>query len=172
MKKLFLVAMLVFASSASFAQGGLAPSTLGPYLAGSTAVAAGSGPGWVSGDIKSMAASTVNTVIWDLGALWHQYPVVALMLNPQGPSTGLNPVQCWNTATAAIPTGVDLLRRALPALAAGVMGTINLNALTVTGPQQILLRSADRYLVCSATNSDIVNATGALASIGITLYNR
>lgn len=123
---------------------------------GVAAVAAGNGPGWVSGDIASLAASATATIVFDLGPNWDQYGVVQLAVVPAGPSSGLSNVKAFSSADAVLSAAADPQLNYTWGTSFGPAA-----GAAITAPQSAMFSPMDRYFIVQATNADAVNAQGA-----------
>lgn len=122
--------------------------------------------GWVSGSIASLAASATVDCIFDLGPDWDQYPILAVLVMQDGPSTGLNPVQILGSDT----TTPDSRRRLSPAYAAGGNGA-SFSATMSTGAYVTMwVRPLGRFLTVRATNADGVNTAGVGSRVSVGMY--
>ena len=132
---------------------------------GQNAVASGgSMPGWISGDIASLAALQVATAIFDLGPNWDQYNCVQVGIVPAGPSSGLTAVSAFSSDDAAFNAATDVQLN-------NVWGaTFAALSVAVAAPQTCIFAPMGRYFIVRATNVDAVNAQGAGAFIRITAY--
>jgi len=128
---------------------------------GQNAVAGGTTqPGWVSGDIASLAASGTATLVFDLGPNWDQYNVVQVAVVPAGPSSGLSGVAVYSSADAAFSAATDPQLNYTWGVSFGPAA-----GAAVTTPQSAMFSPMDRYLIVRATNADAVNAQGAGAFV-------
>lgn len=127
--------------------------------------ALGTKPGWVSGDVASLAASASINCIFDLGPDFDQYVAVAIKVNPAGPSSGLSAVQVFGSDTA----GVNANRRFKDISQPGP-ATINAAITVATGCSELWVRPHGRIVVVSVTNADGVNALGAGSKISLSAY--
>lgn len=125
----------------------------------------GSVPGWVSGDIASLAASGSVSVIFDLGPHWDRYGMAAVAVTPNGPSSGLNAVQVFGSDS----TAYDFTKRLGHAFGTGWTATHS-NLTTANGPMQSNVRPSGRYLIIQAANADAVNAQGVQATVIVSAY--
>jgi hypothetical protein len=132
---------------------------------GQNAVAGGTTqPGWVSGDIASLAAAGTATLIFDLGPNWDQYNVVQLGFVPAGPSSGLSGVAVYSSGDAAFNAAADPQLNYTWATAVGAA------SMAINAPQSAMFSPMDRYLIVRATNADGVNAQGAGAFVALAAY--
>lgn len=125
----------------------------------------GAGPGWVSGEIASLAASGTATVIFDLGPNWQAYGSVQIAVVPAGPSSGLSNVTVRSSDDATFSATAD---PTLNSTNATTFGTGI--AASVTTPQSSFVAPMGRFLGVIATNADGVNAQGATAFVQICAY--
>lgn len=130
------------------------------------AAVAGGGtiPGWISGDIASLAASATATLIYDLGPNWDQYNVVQVGVVPAGPSTGLSGVSVFSSDDATFNAAQDVQLNS-------VWGATFANLVAaITSAQTACFAPMGRYLIVRATNADAVNAQGAGAFVLVCAY--
>ncbi|UOF78618.1 hypothetical protein [Bacteriophage sp.] len=132
---------------------------------GAAAVAGGGTiPGWVSGDIASLAASATATIVFDLGPNWDQYNVVQVGVVPAGPSSGLSGVAAYSSDDAAFNAAQDIQ---LNNVWGATFGAISA---AVAAPQTTSFAPMGRYFIVRATNADGANAQGAGAFVAICAY--
>jgi hypothetical protein len=131
---------------------------------GQNAIAVGNGPGWVSGDIASLALSATATVIFDLGPNWDQYNCVQVGVVPAAPSSGLSAVQAFSSDDAVFSATSDVQLNNVWGATYGALSA------AITTPQTCIFAPMGRYFIVRATNADGVNAQGATAFIRITAY--
>lgn len=132
---------------------------------GQSAVAGGTTqPGWVNGDIASLAAAGTATIIFDLGPNWDQYNVVQVALVPAGPSSGLSGVAAYSSADPAFSAAAD------PQLNYTWGTSFGAAAAAMSAPQSAMFSPMDRYLIVRATNADGANAQGAGAFVQLAAY--
>jgi hypothetical protein len=131
---------------------------------GQNAVAPGNGPGWVSGDIASLALSATATLIFDLGPNWDQYNCVQVGVVPAGPSSGLTAVQAFSSDDAAFSAAADVQLNNVWGATYGAISA------AITTPQTCSFAPMGRYFIVRATNADAANAQGATAFVRITAY--
>ena len=127
---------------------------------GQNAIAGGGTiPGWISGDIASLAAAGTATIVFDLGPNWGQYGVVQLAVVPAGPSSGLSGVKAFSSSDAALNAAVDPQLNYTWATSFGVVSA------AINAPQSAMFSPMDRYFIVQATNADGVNPQGAGAFV-------
>lgn len=131
---------------------------------GVSAVAAGNGPGWVSGDIASLAASGTATLIFDLGPNWDQYNVVQVGVVPAGPSSGLSGVAAYSSDDVTFSAAADVQLNNCWATSFGAISA------AITTPQSCAFNPMGRYFILRATNADGANAQGAGAFVQVCAY--
>jgi hypothetical protein len=131
---------------------------------GVAAVGAGNGPGWVSGDLASLALSATATIVFDLGPNWDQYNVVQLAVVPAGPSSGLTAVKAFSSDDAVLSAATDVALNNCWATTFGVISA------AVAAPQSCDFSPMGRYFIVQATNADGVNAQGAGAFVQLCAY--
>ena len=133
---------------------------------GQNAVAGGTTqPGWVSGDIASLAAAGAATVIFDLGPNWDQYNVVQVALVPAGPSSGLSGVAAYSSADPAFNAAQDPQLNYTWGTSFGPAA-----GAAAAAPQSAMFTPMDRYLIVRATNADGANAQGAGAFVQLSAH--
>lgn len=135
-------------------------------LAGSGQVAAGAGPGWVSGSPVGIAPSGTVAAIFDLGPEWRQYRAAALSVAAGAGGGGITVGIYWeDTAaltyarTGAAPGygGSPGIQHAISAAAGG-------------GPIAHNNGVMGRYLTLALTNQSASLATAAGSSIAVAVY--
>lgn len=132
---------------------------------GQNAVAGGGTiPGWISGDIASLAAAGTATIVFDLGPNWDQYGVVQLAFVPAGPSSGLSGVAVYSSSDAAFSAATDPQLNYTWATAVGAA------SMAITTPQSAMFSPMDRYMIIRATNADGANPQGAGAFVALAAY--
>lgn len=132
---------------------------------GQNAVAGGGTiPGWISGDIASLAAAGTATIVFDLGPNWDQYNVVQLAVVPAGPSSGLSGVAAYSSNDASFSAAADPQLNYTWATSFGVASA------AINAPQSAMFSPMDRYLIVRATNADGVNPQGAGAFVQLAAY--
>lgn len=132
---------------------------------GQNAIAGGGSQfGWVSGDIASLVALAVATIVFDLGPNWDQYPVIQVGVMPAGPSSGLSAFSVSSSDNAVYSAATDL---PLNNVWATAMGSISV---AVAAPQTGSFSPMGRYVIVRATNADAVNAQGAGAFVRLCAY--
>ena len=120
--------------------------------------------GWVSGDIASLVALAVATIVFDLGPNWDQYNVVQVGVVPAGPSSGLTAVSVFSSDDATFNAATDVQLNNVWATTFGVV------SVAIAAPQSSGFSPMGRYLIVRATNVDAVNAQGAAAFVRVTAY--
>lgn len=128
-------------------------------------VAAGAGPGWVSGTPAGLAAAGSTAVVFDLGPDWRQYTVAQVGVLPMGPSSGLSGVQAMgsdNTSSNPARRLKDL----------SVVGSANssFSISTASNGHGFIVRPFGRFLIVTMTNADAANALGAASKVSVALY--
>lgn len=132
---------------------------------GQNAVAGGGTiPGWVSGDIASLAAAGTATIVFDLGPNWDQYNCVQVGVVPAGPSSGLSGVSAYSSDDASFNAALDVQ---LNNVWGATFGAISA---AVAAPQSTIFAPMGRYFIVRATNADGANSQGAGAFVQICAY--
>jgi len=132
-----------------------------------SAVAAGAGPGWVSGSIANLAVAATVDCLFDLGPAWDQYVRLDVLIDP-------GTLNLTSTGTVMRPSmsadGVDWMR------VGAVNGTAGFSINGSVGPllgsagiQFVQLRPHGRYLQCTVLGTT-TNALGATARLRVVLY--
>lgn len=131
---------------------------------GAGQVAAGAGPGWVSGNPAGLPAATSLEICFDLGSEWAQYTVAQVLVYVAGPSSGFSAVQVYGGDTTA-----NLGARRLPPAYATNFGT-TYQTVPSTGMQGVCVRPVGRYVFVTVYNQDASNAAGASSRITLAAY--
>lgn len=140
------------------------PSILNMRSGQNAVAGGGSQPGWISGDIASLALSATATLVFDLGPNWDQYNCVQVGVIPAGPSSGLSAVQAFSSDDAAFSAATDIQLNNVWGATYGAISA------AITTPQTCSFAPMGRYFIVRATNADGVNAQGATAFVRITAY--
>lgn len=140
------------------------PSILNMRSGQSAVAGGGTQFGWVSGDIASLVALAVATLVFDLGPNWDQYPVIQVGVMPAAPSSGLSAFQVYSSDDAVFSATADL---PLNNVWATTLGSISA---AVATPQTGSFSPMGRYVIVRATNADAVNAQGAGAFVRVCAY--
>lgn len=124
-------------------------------------------PGWVSGDPAGLAASAQVNAIFDLGPHWDRYGLVAVTVNPAGPSSGFSAVQASGADT---PSNYDNRRAMAYAFQGSGQSRMFATFNTVAAAGQVFLRPNGRFFTVNGTNADAANAMGAGAKFTVAAY--
>ena len=128
-------------------------------------VAAGNGPGWVSGTPANLADGASVVCVFDLGPDWGQY-TVAQISTKSTVATSLSAVQ---VAGSDNTTWSDN-RRCRSLTNASDAQTLYATVNTAGGAQQSLVKPSGRYLLVSITNTAAAGAQGASSKVAVTVY--
>lgn len=123
-------------------------------------------PGWVSGDIASLAALGSVNVIFNLGSNWDQYNYLQVAVAVIGPSTGLSAVQVFGSTTP----GIDATSPRLGPIYSVAYTPLSAAITVAGGVASAIFRPMGQYVAVSATNADGVSATGAASKITLGAY--
>lgn len=124
-------------------------------------------PGWVSGDPAGLAASAQVNAIFDLGPHWDRYGLVAVTVNPAGPSSGFSAVQASGADT---PSNYDHRRAMAYAFQGSGQARMFAAFNTASAAGQVFLRPNGRFFTVNGTNADAANAMGANAKFTLAAY--
>lgn len=123
-------------------------------------------PGWVSGNIASLAASGSINVIFDLGPNWDSYTILQCAHSSVSGSSGIT-VGFVKSSTDGALTSDDLSLNSAYATGAG-----NLTAASSAGQRSFSVRPMYRFLIVNFTNADATNPVDANAFCLVTAYPR
>lgn len=129
-------------------------------------VAAGAGPGWVSGDPAGLVASGNLTTVYDLGPEWRQYRAATISANARAGGGGMNLGFYWND----VPV-LDYRRSSVaPGYASAVGSQSSLAAVANGGPISLNHGVMGRYLVLTVANASASLAVAAGSSISVGVF--
>lgn len=128
-------------------------------------VAAGYGPGWVSGDPASLAANSSVLLVFDLGEEWTQYGELQILGSQVGPSSSVT--YMLRGSNSAAPVGVTRALRDLQST-----GVTPVSAAISSGQAVgvFRVRPVGRYLIVQFINNDAAAATSPTAKVVLTAY--
>lgn len=121
-------------------------------------------PGWVTGDISGLAASTSVDVWFDLGKNWDKYDLVQVANSDISGSSGISIsyVRSSDNLTA------DAADYSLGPAAS--TGWSSMSSASAANARSGFVRPMARYMYIRVANADAVNPVGAGAWMAITAY--